>query len=107
MSSFALFVLVYLIFFHSRRRRRKYWNGPAPTAAQRKKNLQWIEGFLYKYPDSGLRNDYPEIASKNLASKRYDVITRLHRSGQMSDAEYEIELEKILPLIDVTEDLPK
>lgn len=106
MSSFALFLLIYVLFFH-RRRRIEYWNGPTPSQAERRKTLQFIEKYLYDNPTSGLRDDYPEIAKKNMAAKRYLVITQLWESGKMDAATYEMELEKILPLIDITEDVKK
>ena len=84
---------------------KKYWNGPTPSKKQRQKALQFIEKYLYENPDSPMRYDYPGLANKNLAAKKYEVITKLHESGEMSDSAYEIELGKILPLIDITEDI--
>lgn len=79
----------------------QYWDGPEPTLQERQNNWQFIIEYLKKFPNSDLKNDYPYLFQVSQASKRYDEINYLKWSGKMDEIDYQIELEKILPLISV------
>jgi hypothetical protein len=79
----------------------RYWEGPEPSLQERQKSWQFIVEYLKKFPQSSLKNEYPYLFQVAQASKRYDEINFLRWDGKMDEITYQIELEKILPLISV------
>jgi hypothetical protein len=84
----------------------QYWDGPEPTLQERQGNWQFIVEYLKKFPSSNLKNEYPYLFQVAQASKRYDEINYLKWSGKMDEIDYQIELEKILPLITIDPNTP-
>lgn len=89
------------------RRQTKYFDGPPPTETDRKDTIRWIANHIEKYPNSSsiLQNEYPDAANMAKASRRYKEIEKLRGEGLMDEIDYQRELLKILPLIDITEDI--
>jgi hypothetical protein len=83
----------------------KYWDGPAPTHEQRRRELNKLVEFFDKFPESPLKEHYPQQANMAAALKRYDDLNFLLEAGQITQEAYDEEVEKILPLIDISEDL--
>lgn len=80
------------------------WDGPEPTTEQKQENWQWLVEFFKRYPNDKLKETYPQLHQIATASKRYDELEDLRRSGRIDEIDYNLELEKILPLIS-TDDL--
>ena len=83
----------------------KYWDGPAPTHEQRRQALNRLVEFFKLIPESPLKESYPQQANMAAALKRYDDLNFLLQKGQITQEAYDEEVEKILPLIDISEDL--
>jgi hypothetical protein len=84
----------------------KYWDGPPPTHEQRRVTLNRLVEFFKQFPESPLKDSYPQQANMAAALLRYQELNLLLQTGQINEESYNEELEKILPLIDITEDLP-
>jgi hypothetical protein len=85
----------------------KYWDGPAPTHEQRRQTLNRFVEFFKKFPESPLKDSYPQQANMAAALLRYDLLEFQLQNGVISRETYDEEIEKILPLIDISEDLPE
>lgn len=81
------------------------WDGPTPTEEEKRKNIRWVENFLERYPTSELGESYPEIKNKLEAIDTYLQLNRLLEKKMITQEFYDQELEKILPNIDITEDI--
>jgi hypothetical protein len=84
----------------------KYWDGPAPTHEERRVTLNRFVEFFKKFPESPLKDSYPQQANMAAALVRYDLLEFQLENGLISRETYDEEMEKILPLIDISEDLP-
>lgn len=84
----------------------QYWDGPVPTAEEKAKNQQFIFEYLYKYrdPNSVLRKEYPHLADAADALHEYERIESLYRAGKMDEIDYNLQMEKLLPKINITQD---
>lgn len=108
MGSFlALSLFAFMVYCSTRllSSRNQYWNGPAPSPEERRKNLQFIYSYIEQYPGSPIALEYPELTKMVIVSKMYEELNEMKRRGLISDADYEIELSKILPLVDIREDV--
>lgn len=85
-----------------RSRRRPRW-----TREQQQENERWVAEHILQHPDStqSLQRSYPKAAMRARAVVRYREIERLRACGALTEEDYDWELEKILPLVDISEDL--
>lgn len=81
------------------------WDGPEPTLEQRQETWQWMVEYFKRYPNSDIKNEYPQLYQIAMASKRYDELELLRDAGKIDEIDYGLELEKILPLLALN-DLP-
>ena len=79
--------------------------GPAPTHEQRRETLSRFVEFFKQFPESPLKEHYPQQANMAAALVRYDQLEFMLKEGIITQEEYDVELEKIAPLIDISEDL--
>jgi hypothetical protein len=79
--------------------------GPVPTHEERRQALNRLVDFFKQFPESPLKEKYPQQSNLAAALKRYDELEFLLQEGLISQEDYDTELEKIAPLIDITEDL--
>lgn len=113
LESFAIAVVVvwfmYLFFGKKQSERAKYYNGPKQTPQQEKEGIEWMTNHIMQFPNTSqeLQKAYPEVARKVRAIRRYKELEQLRSTGQIDEATYNIELDKILPLIDISEDIAK
>ena len=83
-----------------------YYNGPKPSKKQQNHDQNWIADHLEVFPDSKeLSQAFPQAARRARAAVAYRELQRLHESGVIDDIDYQRQLEKILPLIDIREDI--
>lgn len=75
------------------------WNGPEPTEAETQETQQWLIEYFKEYPSSTIQNNFPDLYNTAMASKRYDELEYLRKNGMIDEIDYQLELEKILPLI--------
>jgi hypothetical protein len=80
--------------------------GPAPTHEQRRVTLNRFVEFFKQFPESPLKDSYPQQANMARALMRYSELELLLQSGQITQEAYDEEVEQLLPLIDISEDLP-
>lgn len=80
--------------------------GPPPTHEQRRVTLNRFVEFFKKFPESPLKDSYPQQANMARALMRYSELELLRQSGQITQEAYDEEIEQLLPLIDISEDLP-
>jgi len=87
----------------------EYWNGPKPTPEERRRNINMIADHIAQDPiNTGyLQKHYPQAARRARAINRYKEIENLRMTGKIDEATYQAELDKILPLIEISRDLPK
>ncbi|HRE52225.1 MAG TPA: hypothetical protein PK339_12435 [Flavitalea sp.] len=109
MWAFLAAILIVLAIKALWKKDQDYWNGPKPTPEERNKNINMISDHIAQYPDSTdiLQKAYPQAARRAHATNRYKQIEELRRTGKMDEATYQVELDKILPLIDISKDLAK
>lgn len=69
-----------------------------------KQSSQHIFNYFYKYPSSTLRSDYPHLADVADATKAYEKLNRLYDQGQIDEIDYNLELEKLLPKVNIEQD---
>ena len=65
----------------------------------------WLIDYFQEYPESRLKNDFPDLYNIAKATRRYQEINHLKEKGMISEWKYEKELKKILPLINIKSDL--
>lgn len=58
-----------------------------------------------KKDTSAPQRDHPQEANKALAISRYNELEKMRMSGEIDENTYQQELDKILPLIDISKDL--
>lgn len=97
--------LILSILLLTRKKKSEYWNGPEPTLPQRQDNHQFLIEYFQAYPNSPIRSQYPHLYNVACATKEYKVLCALKDSGIIDEIEFQIELSKILPLIDIREDI--
>jgi hypothetical protein len=90
---------LYRILFPKREPSKPY-NNPLSEGEQRQCD-QMVVNYLQKFPQSPLREQYPYFSGIAFAATRYQEISALYDSGEMDQLEYEEELAKILPYIDL------
>ena len=85
----------------------KYWDGPTPSKEEQNKNQNWISDHLVEFPASmvDLGKNFPQATNRAKAVIIYNRLEELRKRGGLGDIDYQTELEKILPFIDITEDL--
>lgn len=81
--------------------------GPVPTHEQRRVTLNRLVEFFKKFPESPLKEKYPQQSNMAAALLRYELLEFQLENGLISQEIYDEEVEKILPLIDISEDLPE
>ncbi len=79
--------------------------GPVPTHEQRRITLNRFVEFFKQFPESPLKDSYPQQANMAKALKRYAELEQLLQSGQITQEAYDEEMERLLPLIDISEDI--
>jgi hypothetical protein len=72
---------------------------------EKRKNIGWLIDYFQEHPKKVFKQIFPEIFKAAVAIKRYKKINLLQSEGLITDKEYDRELGKILPLIDISEDL--
>jgi hypothetical protein len=80
--------------------------GPVPTREERRVTLNRLVEFFKKFPESPLKDSYPQQANMARALIRYSELELLLQSGHITQETYDEEVEKLLPLIDISEDIP-
>ena len=63
---------------------------------------QWLIDYLQEHPDKIFKKTFPDIFNIAMATKEYKRINLLRKSGLINEKEYENQLEKILPLVDIS-----
>jgi hypothetical protein len=81
--------------------------GPVPTHEQRRITLARFVEFFKRFPESPLKDKYPQQANQAQAELRFEIIEFQLQNGLISRETYDEELEKISHLIDISEDLPE
>ena len=81
------------------------WVGPEPIIEQRRETWNWMIEHFQQFPNSNLRYDYRHLHNVAMATKRYKELELLRRTGKISEEEYQLHFEQILPLINITDDL--
>lgn len=81
--------------------------GPVPTHEERRVTLARLVEFFKRFPESPLKEKYPQQANMAAALVRYDELEFLWQNGQLTEEFYTEELDKISRLIDISEDLPE
>jgi hypothetical protein len=83
------------------------WDGPKPSPEEQRRNILFISCHLDEFPDpnSSLAKEYPELFKRSLALKAYKQLEKRREAGMITEQDYNTELEKILPLIDISEDV--
>lgn len=80
------------------------WDGPKPTKEQEKNTSRWMTDHLTEFPNTPyLQSQYPKEYDKARAVRRYYELEDLRDAGKIDDIDYQLELEKILPLIDISD----
>lgn len=82
-----------------------YYGSP-PTHEQRRITLNRFVEFFKQFPESPLKESYPQQANMAAALKRYQELEILLQNGHITQQAYNEEVEKLLPLIDISEDIP-
>lgn len=102
-------ILISLVFHYSVyqviKRIGRYWNGPKVNEDERRNNLNWIENYIQEWPESGLADDYPELAKRAKAVRTYNMINQELDLGLIDEIEYNVQLEKILKHIDISKEI--
>lgn len=80
--------------------------GPVPTHEQRRITLNRFVEFFKQFPESPLKDSYPQQANMARALIRYSELELLLQSGHITQEAYDVEVEHLLPLIDISEDIP-
>ena len=83
----------------------RYYDGPAPTLEQRQDTWQWMVDHFQQFPESLLKYDYPHLYKVAMATKAYKELNLKKEAGLIDDIDYEMELAKILPYVDISKDL--
>lgn len=68
-------------------------------------NSQWLIDYFQEFPDSLLRFDFPHAYRIAKATRRYKELSDLRAQGVISEQVYQNQLNKILPLIDIKNDV--
>lgn len=98
----AVFLAAQWLLFRFHVKKDRYWNAlprKEKAAARRR-----IYNHLYRFPGSTLRHDYPHLADAADATKAYERLNRLYEEGALNEKEYDRELEKLLPKINLEQD---
>jgi hypothetical protein len=90
-----------MITLFSKPKKEKPWYGPVPTDNERANSQQFINEHLEQWPNSGLAKDFPYNADLAKATKAFRELEA--RRDSMDPLDYEIELDKISHLIDISE----
>jgi len=83
----------------------RFWNGPRPTAKEQQEHARWITGYLEQWPNSPLATRYPDQAARAYAYRAYLQLQADREAGTIDEIHYQLELSRILPLIDVQKDI--
>jgi hypothetical protein len=86
---------------------RRYYSGPVPTKDEHDDNSRWITGYLQRWPNSPLARKYKQQAARAHAYRAYLKLQERHESGMIDEIDYQRELARILPLIDVQNDIAR
>lgn len=66
--------------------------------------LQSLYEYFYQHPASEMTGDFPHLASMAEATKEYQELNRLYEQGIIDDIDYYLQLEKLLPKVNIEED---
>jgi cell shape-determining protein MreC len=72
---------------------------------EKRGDVTWLINYFQHHPKKVFKQTFPEIFKVAKAIKQYKKINLLQTEGLVTEKEYEKELAKILPLIDISEDL--
>ena len=105
MAELILIVLLVHLVFYRWRPRDRYWYGPRPTREQKADAENFISDYISENIDNcgELAEQYPEAYKRAKAVLDYNTINQLRESGLIDEITYELELQKILPAIDISE----
>lgn len=106
LSFLSLLLLIIVAFISSIRSGGvEYENSFPSPEEERLHKRQWLIEHFQQFPqkeESVLRQAYPELYKIAMATKRYKELEVLRQQGVLDEIDYELELQKILPLIDIT-----
>ncbi len=66
-----------------------------------------MEDFFQEHPNSKLKEDYPQIHRTAMATGQYKELEELRAKGLIDEIDYQLQLDRILPLIDISKDVYK
>ncbi len=98
----AVLLIAQWLLFHFYVKKDRYWN--TPTKKQQAEMRQLIYDYLYRNPASIIRNDYPHLADAAEATRAYEHLNQLYKEGLIDEIDYNNELEKLLPKINIEQD---
>jgi len=71
----------------------------------KRENTQSLIDYFQKHPRKVFKEIYPDIYRLAMATKKYKRINLLRDKGLLTDRQYERNLEKILPQVDISSEL--
>ena len=97
----VLLIAQYLLYRHAcqEHKRKKTVNTEQDIIA-----LQSLYEYFCQHPTSEMRYDFPHLASVAEAAREYQALNQLYDQGIIDDIDYHIELEKLLPKVNIEED---
>ncbi|MEI6949986.1 hypothetical protein V9K67_22565 [Paraflavisolibacter sp. H34] len=97
-----LILIVQWLLFLFQVKTDRYWD--TPTKKHQQAIRQEIYNYLYRYPSSIIRYQYPHLAETAEATHAYEQLNLLYQEGKIDEGEYNRELEKLLPKVNIEQD---
>lgn len=94
MAQYLLFVLA---------KREKCYSRPTPSPEEITA-LQSLYEYFYQHPSSEMAGDFPHLAAVAEATKEYKQLNELLEQGMIDEIDYNLQLEKLLPKVNIEQD---
>lgn len=92
---FLIGIMLLLFFFMLRSSKGEspaYADGPKLTYDQQRANYKSVRNFIEAHPGYEINNRFPEYREDIAIAKAYNDLNARHAKGEISDADYQIEL---------------
>lgn len=90
-------------------RLRRSWYGPKPSNEERNRNQHFIADYMARFPNNcgDLPRQFPDAYTRAMAYIQYERLNNQFARGEIDEIDFNVELGKILPLIDISDITPK
>lgn len=102
LSMVAILILVQYILF-SLAKQEKCFCRPTPSHEEIIA-IQSLFEYFCKHPSSEMTGDFPHLAAVAEATREYTQLNDLYEHGMIDEIEYNLQLEKLLPKVNIEND---